>query len=674
MSEEGVNAANTDSPDASKTHAPKDRNCPYCGQAFTSSSLGRHLDLYIKEKNPKPADGIHDVEAIKKLRAGITRRQPRGSLARRDASTPGTPTGSTPTAARKSPELRQQQQRSSVPKDGQFVVDRSPVYPWQLPTWEATGVINDLPTNNGDQSQPGGWDEGTDQARRASAQQQQQQQRAPSRMAQKQQLDARQKLTDAVDTARAAELALRELLSSWRAAKQQIDMNSVPFDFDPLSLDFPALTLQCLQPPPTLFSSTPIPTSTSWSIQPPAQKQYDALVAFFQDEFKKWRIACAAATTAMSEDLTYPPSQTQFDIDGKESVKKAEKAAANLEKQVNEHLQSTFAAWEQIGQQRQQELWTLELARSVGRRQKDVEKLKQTQHSLKQEKTNLQSQIDQLNRLQQPREFRAMPPATIPFDQSYISFVLGLGVESGAKAVGLSMEDRHVDTATLVQRAIERWKSVIVSTRAPGMSGQRSLDQAGSAPSSASTPAPVQNTAAAAPTPTPTATSQQRPAAPVQQQTQSRQVSAATTGPSTDSRSTTTATTSTSAANDEVSDEDADAEMEDDDSYPQPTNAHMAAKATQQQQPLQKLQIPRTRDHAQRNNAQFAVNGASTMAANQQRMNMARPMANMNSGVAGMQHQQQVQNQQRVQQQAAMKNDYGTPVQGMTSSEPMDMY
>jgi hypothetical protein len=32
------------------TKAPKDRSCPFCGQRFTSSSLGRHLDLYIKPK------------------------------------------------------------------------------------------------------------------------------------------------------------------------------------------------------------------------------------------------------------------------------------------------------------------------------------------------------------------------------------------------------------------------------------------------------------------------------------------------------------------------------------------------------------------------------------------------------------------------------------------------
>ncbi|KAI9829176.1 MAG: hypothetical protein M1832_000199, partial [Thelocarpon impressellum] len=68
--------------------APKDKLCPYCGQAFTSSSLGRHLDLYIKEKNAKPPDGVHDVDEIRKSRGGITRRQARNSSVRGGSSTP----------------------------------------------------------------------------------------------------------------------------------------------------------------------------------------------------------------------------------------------------------------------------------------------------------------------------------------------------------------------------------------------------------------------------------------------------------------------------------------------------------------------------------------------------------------------------------------------------------
>lgn len=64
---------------STKLSAPKDRSCPFCGNAFTSSSLGRHLDSYVRNKNPKAPDGIHDVQEIRKIRSGITRRLQKGS-------------------------------------------------------------------------------------------------------------------------------------------------------------------------------------------------------------------------------------------------------------------------------------------------------------------------------------------------------------------------------------------------------------------------------------------------------------------------------------------------------------------------------------------------------------------------------------------------------------------
>ena len=77
-----------DSGGPARTPASKDKNCPFCHAPFTASSLGRHLDLYIKEKNPKPPDGIHLVEEIQKLRGNVTRRQPRNSSIKREDSTP----------------------------------------------------------------------------------------------------------------------------------------------------------------------------------------------------------------------------------------------------------------------------------------------------------------------------------------------------------------------------------------------------------------------------------------------------------------------------------------------------------------------------------------------------------------------------------------------------------
>jgi len=202
------------SADGNTPKAVKDKNCPFCGQAFTSSSLGRHLDLYIKERNPKPPDGRHDVAEIRKLRGNITRRQPRGSLARRATSTPtGTPAAS---VSRKSPvsdDGESSNFRTPAPRNesAQAEESRASRFPFITP-WEATGVINDIPRNGEPRRSEGespSWLSNVPP----------QPQRAVSRQMQKVQLDMKQKMQDAMDTARAAELALREVIGSWRAAK-----------------------------------------------------------------------------------------------------------------------------------------------------------------------------------------------------------------------------------------------------------------------------------------------------------------------------------------------------------------------------------------------------------------------------------------------------------------------
>lgn len=99
---------------------------------------------------------------------------------------------------------------ASVPKDGQYAVDSTlSKFPY-IPRWEATGVINDIPSK-------GPWD--ADASQDGNRRPLGLQRTASKQAAQKAHHDVKQKLADAMDTARAAELALRELLNSWRAAK-----------------------------------------------------------------------------------------------------------------------------------------------------------------------------------------------------------------------------------------------------------------------------------------------------------------------------------------------------------------------------------------------------------------------------------------------------------------------
>jgi hypothetical protein len=177
--------------------APKDKNCPFCGQAFTSSSLGRHLDLYIRPKNPKAPDGIHVVDEIRKLRGGITRRQAKGSISRRQEDSSG---DCTPTT-----------NKHSVASEGSSTLVQSPED-------DEDGLGIDMGKTRG-QFKDVSWGNSNRQLSQRLGTRAPEMRRDTSRQVRKQELDQRQRHGDEMETAKAAELALRELLKSVREAK-----------------------------------------------------------------------------------------------------------------------------------------------------------------------------------------------------------------------------------------------------------------------------------------------------------------------------------------------------------------------------------------------------------------------------------------------------------------------
>ncbi|KAL6409501.1 hypothetical protein AUP68_05876 [Ilyonectria robusta] len=403
----------------------------------------------------------------------------------------------------------------------------------------------------------------------------------------------------------------------------------MPFDFDPLSLDFPALTLQCLQPPPTLFSSTQHPTSTSWSVQSPGQREFDALRSYFQAEFRAWKLTCTSATSSAAEESTYPPNMGPY-RDLREAVRNAEQTAENLEAQVNEHLQSAYTVWDSLPVARRQELWILELARSVGRKHKETEKMKQEQHKLKQENANLKLQLEQLNRLQQPREFKISQPITVPMERELLTALLDQGAKGG-KGMGFGLEDTQVELSSIVSKSIERWKKVIASTRASatGMNAQRPLDQTAQPIGGATINGHTQ--------PTPKV---QTPVPPPQ-----RLSTASTTGGM--SEQTTGSTTTTAPPSiEEMSDQDADAEMEDDDSFaimnpspvkpPPPMQQQATLEVPRTRAPIQQRTNPDPRFMMPNGNGSPVGRAAIAMSRSMPNMNMAMQTSAMHGGDMGM--------------------------------------
>jgi hypothetical protein len=188
---------------ASESHqlkAAKDKSCPFCGQHFTSSSLGRHLDLYIRHKNPKPADGKHVVEEIKKIRGGITRRQTKTPI-KRELGTPVSNSRQSIAEDGASPANAQ----SPGEDDDSMVESVTSKQAFKDVVWQPLGAGNGQPSCTLGTKTPDV-------------------RRDVSRHTQKVDLDQRQKLSEEAETAKATEMALRELLKSVGEAKYAYNM------------------------------------------------------------------------------------------------------------------------------------------------------------------------------------------------------------------------------------------------------------------------------------------------------------------------------------------------------------------------------------------------------------------------------------------------------------------
>ncbi|KAM0723945.1 hypothetical protein Q7P37_000936 [Cladosporium fusiforme] len=373
--------ANNDLHAASKL--PKDRPCPFCGQAFTSSSLGRHLDLYIKPKNPKPADGVHIVDEIRKIRGAITRRQPRSSLKRREGSAAATPEH-TNQGYRPTREANEERNASEATPTASPVRAKEPNVrgPFMnAPSWHSTGVINDIPPRA--PSRPNADAAATSQAQRV------RDMRRDNNSGQRIQRPEAEtentwKLQEQAETGRAAEMALREVLGSLKAARKKVEPGPIYEDFDFFAQTFPGLCLAILPPPTTLFSPAPFASAESWSLKPPGAQQSDVLHRLFNDRVKELRRA----------DPSNPPDSAIF--------------------RHSAHIQGAFENWRLMSEQDKQSTWTLEALRAFTTCRDATNRLKTRVSNAEQHASHLEAQYDRLSRCQMPREWLVRPPSTLP--------------------------------------------------------------------------------------------------------------------------------------------------------------------------------------------------------------------------------------------------------------------
>lgn len=256
-------------------------------------------------------------------------------------------------------------------------------------------------------------------------------------------------------------------------SSDRIHATSTPFDMNLLTLDFPAMTLHCLPPPPALYQSTPLPSPTSWSILPPDHQQFEALRTYFREAWQHWRINSAIASARI---LSSSRPSTPLNEHTDRLARDNQEYSLQQEEKLQAHLTAAFSLWNSLPPANRLDIWRLELARALGRKSDALTQLQEQQSYIQQENEHLRTQVEQLSRCQAPREFRAMPPRTVPMDAKTLPQMVIMHDGAG---IGLTLEDAQRSAEEQVEVAIGRWKEVVQASRragSRGMEGQQRFD------------------------------------------------------------------------------------------------------------------------------------------------------------------------------------------------------
>ncbi|KAJ5843841.1 uncharacterized protein N7525_001582 [Penicillium rubens] len=407
--------------DESKTGlTTKDRKCQYCQQAFTSSSLGRHLDQFLFKKKP---DGIHDVEEIRRIRSGITRRQARTSTGKNEGS----------------PDRVQKKGTSELftPTDSGSKSRDAPVrMMFNTPTWHATGVINDIPNPS---RVPDGPRITPSQSRTTPLQLPDYASRGAS--------------SSSPDTMRALELALREVLDNIKAATYlSYPASAVSVRLRHASSDFSLHVSAAAPPPPSLFATHPFPSSTSFPLQPPGAEHLDIIRQALRSKVAQWQTDQLAADSTAATHARHGNSGMDPNM--------IYRSAQQHEEISFRHLELAFNHWNTLSHETRRDAWQLETTRAFAR---EAEKRKSSDEQLarvQQEANQLRAQVERLGSCQWPREFALFPPDTLPLPRE-------VARELDAQESHISPDSSRWDYDSVVAK----WRRVVMHDKGMGRIG-----------------------------------------------------------------------------------------------------------------------------------------------------------------------------------------------------------
>ena len=156
-----------------------------------------------------------------------------------------------------------------------------------------------------------------------------------------------------------------------------------PFDYDVCSLNFPALCLKLLPTPPTLFSTTPSHSNTSWPIDPPAAHHLELIKTSIKKRLKAFMQVCPPLGIRMCNSRAEVDAHIASAVDA-EFVK------------YEEHANCVHTQWQELSTEARAQVWHLEVMRALAKLMSDMSDMSMKYHRAQDQYESAQSELDRL--------------------------------------------------------------------------------------------------------------------------------------------------------------------------------------------------------------------------------------------------------------------------------------
>lgn len=160
-----------------------------------------------------------------------------------------------------------------------------------------------------------------------------------------------------------------------------------------------------LEPPPTLHTPTPFPTSNSWSISPPTDAQFEALRHVIRER----------AMSLKKHRAHDPPSYHGAAVGGSEQYGLPYMSNEHVDhERLIRHVSDSYENWKQLDATNRAEIWQLEILRSLARVQSERRKAQTELELLRQElrQSRIESSTRETGRMSKENPIPRIPTAS----------------------------------------------------------------------------------------------------------------------------------------------------------------------------------------------------------------------------------------------------------------------